>query len=72
VDLYTLQEFLGVLVAVAVLVGTILVLGSAFILVQELISRAIRLAKAGVKVFERLSVRKTMSLKSRWSIRSLP
>jgi hypothetical protein len=44
-DLYRLREILGVFVVVAVLVVTILVLGSVFIFVQEAVRRALRWRK---------------------------
>ena len=47
-NLYTVQEFLGVLLVLAVTMGTILLFGVAFILLQEGIRRAVHGAKAGV------------------------
>lgn len=48
-NLYIVQEFLGVLVVLAAATGTILVFGIAFILFQEGIRRALHSAKAHVK-----------------------
>jgi hypothetical protein len=45
-NLYMMQEFLGVLVVLAAATGTILVFGIAFILFQEGIRRAVHVAKA--------------------------
>jgi hypothetical protein len=68
-DLYRLREILGVFLVVAVLVGTILVLGSAIIFVQEAILRALRLAKTGVALLEGGPMKGTTSPKGRWSMR---
>jgi hypothetical protein len=51
-NLYMMQEFLGVLVALAAATGIILVFGIAFILFQEGIRRAVRGAKARVIRFK--------------------
>jgi hypothetical protein len=40
-NLYTMQEFLGVLLVLAALTGTVLVLGIAFIVFQEGIRRVV-------------------------------
>lgn len=69
-DLYKLREILGVFVVVACLVGTVLVLGSAIIFVQEAILRARRLAKTGVTLFGRGPMNGTAAPKGRWSMRS--
>jgi hypothetical protein len=50
-NLYMMQEFLGVLVVLATAIGTILVFGIAFILFQEGIRRAAHGAKARIKHF---------------------
>jgi hypothetical protein len=47
-NFYTVQEFLAVLLLLAVLTGTILVFAVAFILFQEGIRRAVLWAKTGV------------------------
>jgi hypothetical protein len=57
-DLYTLQEFVGVLAVVAVLTATTVVIGIAFILLQEATLRAGRIARAGVLAFKTLSLKK--------------
>ncbi len=44
-NLYMMQEFLGVMLALAVLMGITLVLGITFILLQEVIRRALVWAK---------------------------
>ncbi len=41
-NFYTMQEFLGVLIVLATLTGTILVFGIAFILFQEGVRRAVQ------------------------------
>jgi hypothetical protein len=46
-NFYTVQEFLAVLLLLAVLMGTILVFAVVFILLQEGIRRAIFWAKTG-------------------------
>ena len=56
-NLYTMQEFLGVLIVLAVVTGTILFLGIAFILFQEGIRRAVHGAKARVIHFKALSAK---------------
>ena len=56
-NLYTMQEVLGVLVVLAAATGTILVFGVAFILLQEGIRRAAHGAKAGVIHFRGLSAK---------------
>jgi hypothetical protein len=57
VNLYMMQEFLGVLVVLAAATGTILVFGVAFILLQEGIRRAAYGAKASVMHFKGLSAK---------------
>ena len=52
--LYTVEECLGVLLVLAILMGTILVFGILFILCQEGIRRAVRWAKTGVMPLEGL------------------
>jgi hypothetical protein len=59
-NLYTMQEFLGVLIVLAVATGTILLFGIAFILFQEGIRRAVHGAKA------RLMHLKSSSAKDDW------
>jgi len=57
--LYTAQEFLGVLLVVAISMGTVLILGVLFILCQEGIRRAVRWAKTGAMPPEGLSPQRT-------------
>jgi len=57
--LYTLQEFLGVLLVLAISMGTILLLGILFILCQEGIRRAVRWVKTGVLPVEGLGTHRT-------------
>jgi hypothetical protein len=47
-SVYIAQEFLGVLLVLATLTGTILFLGIAFILFQEGIRRAVRGTRTGI------------------------
>jgi O-antigen/teichoic acid export membrane protein len=54
-NVYPLQEFLGVVAVLAVLVGIFVFLGVLFILFQEGIRRAIPRAKTGVARLESLS-----------------
>jgi hypothetical protein len=68
-DIFRLQEILGVFLVVAVLVGTILVLGSAIIFVQQAILRALRLAKPGAALLKARPINGTASPKGRWSMR---
>jgi hypothetical protein len=68
-DLYRLQEILGVFVVVAVVLGTILFLGSAIIIVHEAILRALRLAKSGVSLLRDGPINETASPRGQWSIR---
>jgi hypothetical protein len=56
-SLYIAQEFLGVLLVLAGLVGTILVFGIAVILFQEGIRRTLRGAKTRIKPFAGLSAK---------------
>ncbi|MGA7225381.1 MAG: hypothetical protein WBX16_21160, partial [Candidatus Acidiferrales bacterium] len=51
-NLYVMQEFLGVLVVLAAATGTMLVIGIAFILFQEGIRRAAHGAKARIIRFK--------------------
>jgi hypothetical protein len=44
-NLYTMQEFLGVLLVMAALTGTLLVFGIAFIFLQEGVRRAVHGAR---------------------------
>ena len=55
-NLYTMQEFLGVLLVLAALTGTILVFAIVFILFQEGRRRAVCWAKTGL-IVQRLSAR---------------
>jgi hypothetical protein len=57
VNLYAMQEFLGVLLLLATLIGIMLVFGIAFILFQEGIRRAIHGAKTGVVPLKGLSAK---------------
>ncbi len=57
--LYTVQEFLGVLLVLAIAMGSILILGILFILCQEGIRRAVRWVKAGVMPLEGLGRQRT-------------
>ncbi len=57
VNRYAVQEFLGVLLLVAVFIGTMLVFGIAFILFQEGIRRAAHGAKTGVIPLKGLSAK---------------
>jgi hypothetical protein len=61
-SLYIAQEFLGVLLLLAGLVGTILVFGIAFILFHEGMRRTLRIAKTHVKPLAGLSA-KELSLR---------
>ncbi len=54
-NLYNVQEVLGVLIVLAVTTGIILLFGIAFILFQEGIRRAVHGAKARVMHFKSLS-----------------
>jgi hypothetical protein len=54
-NLFIVQEFLGVLLVLALSMGAILILGVVFILFQEGIRRIVRLAKNGVVPLEDLS-----------------
>jgi uncharacterized membrane protein len=56
-NLYTMQEFLGVLVVLAAATGTMLVLGIAFILFQEGTRRALHSARARIIHFRGLSAK---------------
>ncbi len=56
-NLYTVREFLGVLLVLAVFMGTILVLGVALILFHEVIRRALHGAKTAVTPFKGLSAK---------------
>jgi hypothetical protein len=56
-NLYALQEFLGVLLVLAVFMGTILVLGVALILFHEVIRRALHGAKTAVTPLKGLSAK---------------
>lgn len=56
-DLYTVQEFLGVLVILAAATGTMLVFGITFILFQEGMRRAVQEAKARVINLKGLSAK---------------
>jgi len=49
-NLYLVQEVLGVLLVLAILMGTLLIFAIAFILFQEGMRRAARWARAGVVV----------------------
>lgn len=53
-NVYPLQEFLGVMLVLAVLVGTFVFLAVLFILFQEGIRRAIPRTKTGVEYLESL------------------
>ena len=57
VNLYAMQEFLGVLLVLAAFIGTILVFGIAFILFQEGIRRLVHGAKTGVAPLRGLSAK---------------
>jgi hypothetical protein len=56
-SLYIAQEFLGVLLVLAGLVGTIVVFGIAAILFQEGVRRTLRGAKTHVQPLARLSAK---------------
>ena len=56
-NLYAVQEFLGVLLVLAVFMGTILVLGVALILFHEVIRRALHGAKTAVTPLKGLSAK---------------
>jgi hypothetical protein len=56
-SLYNVQEFLGVLLALAGLIGTVLFFGIALILFREGMRRALRRAKTRVITLARLSAR---------------
>lgn len=49
-NFYLVQEILGVLLVLAILMGTLLVFAIAFILFQEGMRRAVRWARTGVVV----------------------
>jgi hypothetical protein len=66
-DSYRLREILGVFVVVAVFVGTMLLLVSAIIFVQEAILRALRFVKTSVALLESGPVNGTASPKRRMS-----
>lgn len=57
VNLYAMQEFLGVLLLLAVFIGAMLVFGIVFILFQEGVRRAVRGAKTGVMPLKGLSAK---------------
>jgi hypothetical protein len=56
-NLYTMQEFLGVLLVLAAFTGTILAFGIAFVLLQEGIRRAVHQAKTGVVPLQAVSAK---------------
>lgn len=56
-NLYTVQEFLGALLMLAVFMGTILVLGVALILFEEVIHRALRRTRTAVTPLKGLSAK---------------
>ena len=56
-NLYAMQEFLGVLVLLAAFIGTMLVFGIAFILFQEGIRRGVHGAKTDVAPLKGLSAK---------------
>jgi hypothetical protein len=56
-NLYVVQESLGVLLALATFMGALLVVGIAFILFQEGIRRAVRGAKTGVVPLKAVSAK---------------
>lgn len=57
VNLYTMQEFLGVLLVLAAFIAAMLVFGIAFILFQEGIRRLVHGAKTGVVPLKGLSAK---------------
>ena len=65
-NLYMVQEYLGVLLVLAVSTATILVFAVAFVLFREGIRRAVSGAKTGVMDQPGL---KTVGRKNRWPIR---
>jgi hypothetical protein len=68
-NLYMIQEFLGVLIVLAAATGTILFFGIAFILFQEGVRRAVHEAKARVIDFKASSAKEEWLQKARGSIR---
>lgn len=56
-NLYTLQEFLGALLVLAVFMGTILFLGVVLILFDEVIHRALHRTKTAVTPLKGLSAK---------------
>ncbi len=56
-NIYIVQESLGVLLALAIFMGALLVVGIAFILFQEGIRRAVRGAKTGVVPLKAVSAK---------------
>jgi hypothetical protein len=68
-NLYIMQEFLGVLVVLAAATGTMLVFGIAFILFQEGIRRAAHGAKARVAHFKGSNARNEWLQQAHRSIR---
>jgi hypothetical protein len=56
-NLYAMQEFLGVLLLLAAFIGTMLAFGVAFILFQEGIRRVVHGAKTGVMPLKGLSAK---------------
>jgi hypothetical protein len=56
-NLYTMQEFLGVLLVLAALTGTVLVVGIAVLLLQEGIRRAVRGSRSHLMPIRDLSAK---------------
>jgi hypothetical protein len=71
-NLYMMQEFRGVLIALAAATGTILGFGIAFILFQEGIRRAVHGAKAGVIDLKGSSNGWLQRAHGRWALRREP